>query len=83
MAKFVAGEGYGFIETADGSEVYFHRNSVLDDSDERLAQDWIEEAYKIGAAMHVTHSMHSPKTLIERCACAGGLRKLSVENHVE
>ncbi len=34
MAKFVAGEGYGFIETADGSEVYFHRNSVLDDSDE-------------------------------------------------
>ena len=44
MAKFVAGEGYGFIETADGSEVYFHRNSVLDDSDERLAQDWIEEA---------------------------------------
>jgi hypothetical protein len=27
---------------------------------------------KIGAAMHVTHRMHSPKTLIERCACAGG-----------
>jgi cold shock CspA family protein len=23
VAKFVAGEGYGFIETADGSEVYF------------------------------------------------------------
>jgi ribosomal subunit interface protein len=25
-----AEEGYGFIETADGREVYFHRNSVLD-----------------------------------------------------
>ena len=36
MAKFVAGEGYGFIETADGREVYFHRNSVLDDAFEHL-----------------------------------------------
>lgn len=24
-------QGYGFLETADGHEVYFHRNSVLDD----------------------------------------------------
>ena len=31
VSKFVAGEDYGFIETADGREVYFHRNSVLDD----------------------------------------------------
>jgi hypothetical protein len=31
LAKIVAGEKYGFIETADGCEVYFHRNSVLDD----------------------------------------------------
>ena len=36
VAKFVAGEGYGFIETADGREVYFHRNSVLDDAFEHL-----------------------------------------------
>ncbi len=28
--------GYGFIETLDGREVYFHRNSVLDDGFERL-----------------------------------------------
>jgi len=32
----VAGEGYGFIETAVGREVYFHRNSVLDDAFEHL-----------------------------------------------
>jgi cold shock CspA family protein/ribosome-associated translation inhibitor RaiA len=25
-------EGFGFIETADGREIYFHRNSVLDDA---------------------------------------------------
>jgi len=29
IARFVAGEGYGFIETGEG-EVYFHRNSVVD-----------------------------------------------------
>lgn len=30
-------EGYGFIETADGREIYFHRNSVLNQSFDRLA----------------------------------------------
>jgi len=29
-------EGYGFIETDDGHEVYFHRNSVLDGHFKRL-----------------------------------------------
>jgi cold shock CspA family protein len=29
-------EGYGFLETADGREVYFHKNSVLDDAFARL-----------------------------------------------
>jgi ribosomal subunit interface protein len=28
VARFVAGEDFGFIETEDGQEVYFHRNSV-------------------------------------------------------
>ena len=46
MAKFVACEGYGFIETADGREVYFHRNSVLDDAFERAPRraDGAEQA---------------------------------------
>ena len=29
--------GYGFIRTADGRDVYFHRNSVADDDFDRLA----------------------------------------------
>ena len=29
-------EGYGFLETPDGREIYFHRNSVLDADFERL-----------------------------------------------
>jgi cold shock CspA family protein len=31
IVELVHEEGYGFIETADGQEVYFHRNSVLND----------------------------------------------------
>lgn len=30
VKKIMAGEGYGFLESADGREVYFHRNSVQD-----------------------------------------------------
>ncbi len=30
-------EGYGFLETVDGREVYFHKNSVLNSAFERLA----------------------------------------------
>jgi cold shock CspA family protein len=30
VVRLLAGEGYGFLETADGREVYFHENSVLD-----------------------------------------------------
>jgi ribosomal subunit interface protein len=29
VTKLWSNEGYGFIETRDGDEVYFHRNSVL------------------------------------------------------
>ena len=29
VARLFAEEGYGFLETADGREVYFHRNAVL------------------------------------------------------
>lgn len=30
VARLLRDEGYGFIETDDGREVYFHRNSVAD-----------------------------------------------------
>jgi cold shock CspA family protein len=36
VAKFLAGDNCGFIETADGREVFFHRNSVLDEAFDRL-----------------------------------------------
>ena len=36
VAKLFSYEGYGFIETAAGEEIYFHRNSVLNGAFERL-----------------------------------------------
>ena len=32
VAKLVKEEGYGFIDRSDGTQVYFHRNSVLQDA---------------------------------------------------
>ncbi len=37
VARFLAGEDYGFIETTDGREVYFHRNAVLNGAFDNLA----------------------------------------------
>jgi cold shock CspA family protein len=36
VARLFREPGYGFIETADGREIYFHRNSVLADGFDRL-----------------------------------------------
>ncbi|MBI3995678.1 MAG: HPF/RaiA family ribosome-associated protein [Nitrospirae bacterium] len=36
VSKLFQDEGYGFLETPDGYEVYFHRNSVLGDAYDRL-----------------------------------------------
>lgn len=36
VGTLVAEEDYGFIETADGRELYFHRNSVAKDGFDRL-----------------------------------------------
>lgn len=37
VARVFPEEGYGFIRTGDGREVYFHRRAVLHDAFERLA----------------------------------------------
>ena len=48
VAKLFPEEDYGFIETPDGRELYFHRNSVVNASFDRLAinneVEFVEEA---------------------------------------
>ena len=36
VIRLFADDGYGFVETSDGQEVYFHRNSVVDEGFDRL-----------------------------------------------
>jgi cold shock CspA family protein/ribosome-associated translation inhibitor RaiA len=36
VSKLFPEEGYGFLETPDGREIYFHKNSVLDEGFGRL-----------------------------------------------
>ena len=36
VKKLLAGENYGFLESADGREIYFHANSVDNDGFSRL-----------------------------------------------
>ncbi len=53
VSKLLPAEGYGFLKTPDGREVYFHRNSVLDHGFDRLeigtAVRFIEEPGQKGA----------------------------------
>ena len=37
IARLIAEQDYGFIATVDGSEIYFHRNSVATGDFEKLA----------------------------------------------
>jgi len=48
VSKLLPQDGYGFLETPDGREIYFHRNSVLDPGFEHLA---------IGADVHFVEEL--------------------------
>jgi cold shock CspA family protein/ribosome-associated translation inhibitor RaiA len=53
VSKLLPNEDYGFLETADGREIYFHRNSVLNRAFDRLKigsnVSFIEESGERGA----------------------------------
>ncbi len=36
ITKIFSGEGYGFLRTIEGDEVYFHQNSIVNDDFDRL-----------------------------------------------
>ncbi len=52
VTRLFPDDGYGFIETSDGREIYFHRNSVIDPTFERLEEGspvvFLEEQGKKG-----------------------------------
>jgi len=66
IVRLFPDEGYGFIATADGREIYFHRNSVLDAAFKRLAVGdavaFVEEAGDKGPQASTVRVLgtHSP-----------------------
>ena len=52
VVRILADDGYGFIESTDGREIYFHRNSVIDTDFEKLREGFevafLEEQGKKG-----------------------------------
>lgn len=64
-------EGYGFLETSGGREIYFHRNSVLNGDFERLERgmtvSFVEEGGEKGpqaSTVKIIHRRHAQRTLV-------------------
>lgn len=66
VARLFANEGYGFLETADGREVYFHRNSVLEGHFDDL---------RPGVEVRFTEEMGDEGPQASTVTVAGGKRK--------
>jgi ribosomal subunit interface protein len=69
VARIFSEPGYGFIETPDGREIYFHRNSIVDGDFDRLevgtAVRFAEEAGEKGpqaSTVHPRRKRHAPAT---------------------
>jgi len=66
VAKFVTGGDYGFIETPEGREVYFHRNAVAEGAFDRLSVGaevcFVEEAGEKGPQASVVWLLREPRT---------------------
>ncbi|MBD3426418.1 MAG: HPF/RaiA family ribosome-associated protein [Candidatus Omnitrophica bacterium] len=59
VSKVFTDQGYGFLETIDGREIYFHQNSVLNNGFERLkpgtAVRYVEEEGQKGPQASTVH----------------------------
>ena len=68
VAKFVTGGDYGFIETPEGREVYFHRNAVAEGAFDRLSVGaevcFVEEAGEKGPQASVVRLLRKPRTAV-------------------
>src|SRR5262249_9710390 len=49
VTRLFRDEGYGFLKTVDGRDVYFHRNAVIDDWDRLEAGTQVRCAETMGA----------------------------------
>jgi cold shock CspA family protein len=66
VTRLLPYEGYGFLTAADGREIYFHRNSVLEDGFDRLAEGtdvrFVEVAGVDGPQASTVEPVHPVRT---------------------
>jgi cold shock CspA family protein len=69
VTRILADDGYGFIETSDGREVYFHRNAVVNGGFERIkegAEVWFTEVEgEKGAQASTVHLVGGSRHIVE------------------
>jgi cold shock CspA family protein/ribosome-associated translation inhibitor RaiA len=67
--RLMSEDGYGFIETSDGREVYFHRNAVVNGGFDRMkegAEVWFTEAEgDKGAQASTVHLVKGSRHIVE------------------
>lgn len=70
VVKLVPEEGYGFLATFDGREVYFHRHAVLRDGFDRLAVgaevSFVEEPGEKGPQATTVRLVHPRRAMTAR-----------------
>jgi ribosomal subunit interface protein len=71
VARVFESEGYGFLQTPDNREIYFHRNAVLDDQFDNL---------KAGTAVRFAEEEGEKGPQASTVAVVGGRRHV-VEEH--
>jgi cold shock CspA family protein/ribosome-associated translation inhibitor RaiA len=74
VVKLSREEGFGFLKTLDGRDVYFHRNSVLGDQFERL---------EVGTGVNFDEEEgeHGPQATTVRIVDKPGSRAPKIEEH--
>jgi cold shock CspA family protein/ribosome-associated translation inhibitor RaiA len=67
ISKLYLEEGYGYLETPEGTEIYFHKHSVLDERFDELAigteVSFVEEAGQKGPQASTVRILSKPTTL--------------------
>lgn len=62
ITRLLPVDGYGFLESADGREIYFHRNSLLNGDFERLSVgDQVRFHERVGEKGPVASTVHLVK----------------------
>ncbi len=75
VVRLFGDKGFGFLKTIDGRELFFHRNSVLNDDFDRLAPGtgvrYVEEAGEKGPQASTVQIVDKPGVRVDKVESSG------------